>query len=463
MPKSSIVLLAAALATAMSTSTLAQSRGDAETIRATIADPAHDVGPGCAVGVFKDGKTLFVASGLADIAERRVANADTRFYSGSLAKQFTALAVTQLVIAGKIGLDDDIRKYLPEVPASAAPITVAQLLSHTAGIANSAKLLPLAGYARVSDATRDDTMQMLLRYPHRAFPPGATFEYSNGGYLMLSEIVERVSGVPFALYVQQSILTPLGMNRSLVLQGELPRDVNMARGYAPQGDDFVLSEDFPKFGGAGAMMLTINDLAKYYNDIEKGHKIWTPEVAKIMLRQARYADGSPVILPVPGYYFGYSAGLMFSHDWVLHGGNYAGFQALFAWLPGHDRGIGMLCNRADVQPTKLATRIFAAIDSQLPGVDAPRYALPAPDGDYLSDDLPVTYRLASIDGGLRVTVSTLAGERRSVLDFARTADGAYGRTGQTLVFDPDRRGFWVTSGPIGARFHRAPATVQATP
>jgi CubicO group peptidase (beta-lactamase class C family) len=452
MPRLFALLLASVLALPPQASASAAS--DADKVRAVLANSHGAEAPGCAVGLFEDGKTAFVTAGSADIAHKRAADADTLFYSGSLAKQFTALAVAQLVVAGKLSLDDDVRKVLPEMALTSPTTTVGMLLHHTAGVPNSAKLIPLAGHEHVSEATRAETLAILLKYPNRAFPPGTTFEYSNGGYLLLSLIVERVSGVPFEDYIEDSILKPMGMTRSSVLRGKLPDDPNMAHGYMPQGDGFVLSEDFPKFGGAGAMMLTINDLAKYHHDITVGHRVWTLAVSRFMTQEARYADGSPVIQPVPGYYFGYASGLMLSRDWVLHGGNYAGFQALIAWLPGTTQGIAMLCNEGDFQPPKLATQIYAAIRPGLPAVDGPRYALPKPPGRYLSDDIAAVYSIAMSGEDLKVSVSSPKGEPRSVEDFRRVGDGVYAHGALALTFDPDRRGFTLGNGSTSARFHR---------
>lgn len=435
---------------------LAARPDDVATIRAIVGGDRGVTAPGCAVGVFEGDKTLFAAAGSVDLATGRRADGDTLFYSGSLGKQFTALAISQLVVAGKLRLDDDIRKVLPEMAASRTPITVEMLLHHTSGLPNHSKLIPLAGYERVGQAPRQETMSTLLAYGETAFPPGATFEYSNGGYLLLSLIVERVSGLPFEDYIAAAILRPLGMTRSLVMRGVTPSDPNMAHGYLPQGAGFVLSEDVPTFGGAGAMMLTINDLAKYHHDIATGHRVWTPQINEMMTRPARYGDGSPVIQPVPGYHFGYASGLMLSRDWVLHGGNYAGFQALIAWLPGTPHGIALLCNRGDAKTPQLATQILAALEPSLPAVDAPRYALPSPTGRYASEVLPVIYQLTETGADLRVAVQGSDGAPRSVSTFTKTAEGAYARGPLAIVFDPDRRGFVASNGAVRVRFHRAP-------
>jgi len=425
-------------------------------IRAILEDPDGAASaPSCAVGVFKDGKVEFAASGLADIATGRVPDADTIYYAGSVAKQFTALAVIQLVVAGKLGLGDDVRKYIPEMPLRSPPITVDMLLHHTSGLPNNAKLLPLAGYRHAGESTRLETVGMLIRYLQTAFPPGATFEYSNGGYLLLSELVERLSGLAFADYVAAHILGPLGMSRSSVLRGLFPTDPNIARGYMPKDGSFILSEDIPKFGGAGAMMLTINDLAKYHHDIAVGHKVWTPEVSRLMTEPGRYADGSPVILPIPGHIFGYASGLMLSRDWLLHGGNYAGFQAMFAWHPGTMLGLALLCGRGDVDSMRLAARILVAVNPDLPAIDTPRFALAGPEGRFVSDTMSAVYDIARDGEALEVTITPPGGLAPLTQTFTRTGEGVYAHGPLILTFDPDRRGFRISNEGVAQRFRRA--------
>jgi len=422
-------------------------------IRAVLAAPDGPT-PSVAVGLFKDGKTEFVSAGLADIAAGRLPDADTIYYAGSVAKQFTALAVIQLVVAGKVGLGRDIRKYIPEMPRRSPAITVDMLLHHTSGLPNNAKLLPLAGYRHPGQSTRAETVEMLIRYPQTAFPPGATFEYSNGGYLLLSELVERVSGMALADYVAAHILDPLGMSRSSVLRGDFPGDPNIARGYLPKDDGFSLSEDIPRFGGAGAMMLTINDLAKYHHDIVAGHKVWTPKVSRLMTQPGQYDDGSPVILPIPGHVFGYASGLMLSRDWVLHGGNYAGFQALFGWHPQTQLGLALLCGRGDVDTTRLAARVLKAVAPELPAIDTPRFTLASPEGRFVSDTMSAVYDIARDGEALTVTITPPGGLPPLTQTFRRTEEGAYGLAPLVLTFDPDHRGFRISNDSVVQRFRR---------
>jgi CubicO group peptidase (beta-lactamase class C family) len=425
-------------------------------ILAVIDDPRGAAAPGCAVGLFENGKTVFAQSGAADISTGRKANAETLFYTASVAKQFTALAVAQLVAGGKISLDDDIRKYLPEMPVYRAPVTVGMLLHHSSGVRNTLKLMPLAGFEHWDDGRRPEVLKTQLGFPDTAFLPGATYEYTNGGFLLLSEIVQRVSGLPFPQYMRQNVLQPMGMTRTLVLDDVVPTDPNAARGYLPKGNGFVVDEGYPPFGGAGGMKTTINDLARYHEDIVKGHKVWTPEVAKIMTTPGILADGTPVIAVERGLAYAYAGGLMLSHDWIFHAGGAVGFRTLVGWLPGRDLGIAMLCNNGAINPIAWSADVFKTLYPSLPIMDTPRFILPQPAGRFLSHDIPVAYRLDAAGEGLKVTITGLDGKSRSTEDYRKTADGIYAHASLLLTFDPDGRGFVVSNGPTAARFYRAP-------
>ena len=424
---------------------------------ALLADPGGGPAPGCAAAVFRSGgRNEIVCAGFADIDARRLPDPDTLFYAGSLAKQFTALAIVQQVLEGRVGLDDDIRRHLPEAPTRSSAVTVGMLLHHTSGLPNYAKLSPLAGHRSPRHLTREGVLRMLFAYPDTAFPPGDTFEYSNGGYLLLSEIVARLSGRSFGDYVRAHILEPLGMRRSRILEAPLPADPNRAIGYLPTTNGFAVSEEVPTFGGAGAIMLTLRELGLWFDDITSGERVWTPEVTQLMTAPALYADGSPVILPIPGHIFGYAGGLMLSRDWVLHGGNFAGFQAMFGWLPGADLGVAVLCNRGDVDPLKMATRIVAAAAPEAPPPDAPRFTLAGLEGRFASDLTSAVYDVTTDADGetLRLSISPAGGGEPVSMTLASTGGGAYADGAFRLLYDPDRRAFRLFNEGVAVRCRR---------
>ena len=219
------------------------------------------------------------------------------------------------MVAEKIGLDADIRKYLPEMPQYRAPITVAMLLHHTSGIRDMLELGVYAGYETAGSVSRAESLKLVMTQPDTNFVPGSQFRYSNSGYLLLSEIVERASGVPFAVYMKENVFAPMGMKRTMVLTGARTTEPNAAHGYIPDGSGFKLADTHPLYGGAGGAVSTINDLAKYDHDINVTHKVWTPAIAKIMLAPGTLTDGTAAANSGAVY----AGGLSLNGPWIKIG------------------------------------------------------------------------------------------------------------------------------------------------
>jgi len=355
----------------------ADQAADIAAIQPIIADAKGLAAPGCAVGVFRDGAESYVVAGSADLRTKRPIDPDTLFYAASISKQFTMLAIAQLVQAGKLSMDDDVRKWIPELSYVDRPITVAMLAHHTAGIPNINVLTAAAGYANVADAKRADARKVIARERRTRFTPGSRFDYSNGGYFLLSEIVSRVSGESFAAYVTRAILKPMGMTRTVVMDDARIPDAVRARGYTLVGGGFAERDNYPLYGGAGGMMISVREFAKYHYDITTGHKVWTPEVARFMTTPGRYADGLEIVRP--GIGARYAAGLQVGADWVYHSGTQLGFGNMFAVLPGRNIAVAMLCNRGEVKPLARMDAIVRAIGGgKLPPVSS---RLPPPSND----------------------------------------------------------------------------------
>lgn len=428
-------------------------------IRAVISDSGGADAPGCAVGIFRGGKTqLVVATGSANVSARRPIDGDTQFYLASVSKQFTVLALAQLVVAGKLKLDDDVRKWLPELPEYRAPVTIAMLVHHTAGIRDFLALEDFAGYATPGIVTRAEALHLVLRQSDTNFTPGTQFTYSNGGYLLLSRIVERAAEMPFAEYVQKNILKPLGMTRTVVLSGTRPSGPGVADGYVPEKEGFAVRNTHPRFGGAGGMMTTVNDLARYDRDIDRGRKVWTPDIARIMLEPGRYANGAPAERPDIGALYG--GALLIGKDWFYHSGGAEGFKTFYARASASRTGVALLCNRSDWSPQKKAAEIAALYDASLPSLAAPAPAVPSLGGRYVSDDLEVAYELAAENERLTVTVRPFSGRVAGTapMEMIRVEPGVYRSVDGNvrLVFDDDAHGFTIGSErATGIRFQRA--------
>jgi CubicO group peptidase (beta-lactamase class C family) len=163
--------------------------------------------PGCAVGVFQDGRiTMARGYGAANIEYAAPLTPATPMIMGSVSKQFTAAAIALLVQDGRISLDDDVRKYLPELPDFGKKITISQLVHHTSGLRDFWALAEAAGMRLDDGYDVHDVLTLAARQHHLNFDPGAEYNYSNTGYVALGEIVHRVTGKTLRQFAAERIL-----------------------------------------------------------------------------------------------------------------------------------------------------------------------------------------------------------------------------------------------------------------
>ena len=431
---------------------IAPASAQADPVQTALGEPGLLSAPGCALGVYRNGRlTQFASSGAADVAAGRAMNADTQFYAASVSKQFTTLAAMQLVEKGKLRLDDDIRKYLPELPDYGHKVSVAMLTNHTAGIRDSLDLLYLSGQSDVAAANRAQALKLTLAQTATKFEPGTRYDYSNGGYLLLSEIVERVSGEPFAAYVNRAVLKPLGMTRSFILSGARSTDANIARGYQTVDGKVVLADSYPLFGGSGGLITTINDLAKYDRDIDSGQKVWTPAIRKLMLEPGHFNDGT-IVRRSERSNQAYAAGLTVGPNWFGHTGGARGFKTMYAHLPERRMGVGLLCNNGDIDPAEHLDKIVAALPDVLPPLVEPKADLA---GRYRSADLDVVYMLAREDDGLKLVIIPPEAGAAPLSTLSLKPKGAgYAGPGIELLPEADGSGFVVKGSRVDVKFHR---------
>jgi CubicO group peptidase (beta-lactamase class C family) len=153
--------------------------------------------PGCALGVYKDGQILYEHGyGMANLNDDVTITPETVFHVASMSKQFTAASILLLQQQGKLSLDDDVHKYIPELPDFGESITLRHLMHHTSGLRDQWALLGLAGWRYSKDLiTDDDVMSVVTREKALNFKPGEKYMYSNTGFTLLAIVVKRVSGM----------------------------------------------------------------------------------------------------------------------------------------------------------------------------------------------------------------------------------------------------------------------------
>lgn len=336
------LLVLAAPAAAIATPPADYARGADGVIKAYV-DP--DVFSG-AVLVAKDGKPILrKAYGLAD-REWNVANTpETRFRLGSITKQFTATAILQLAEQGKLSIDDPISKYYPAAPAAWAPITLKHLLTHTSGIPSYTAIPGFFAEQARLDRTPDEIIALTRDKP-LDFPPGSKYAYDNTGYILLGYVVEKVSGQPYAAYLQDHIFTPLGMKDSGydVSDTVLPRRASgysVARGKAKNAAFLAMSLPY----AAGSLYSTVDDLLIWDQALHAGKAIKPASVA------AMFTDYGFK------YGFGQSIRVDKGHRIWGHNGGINGFSTMLSHLPDDGLTVIVLANIEQAPSGRIAQKL----------------------------------------------------------------------------------------------------------
>lgn len=388
--------------------------------RDSLVQFADGVQPGCARGVFGPGSSVrYSLGGYADITTLTPITENTQFLAASASKQFTALAILHLAADGRLRLDDPARRWVPELAGAVQDATIEQLLHHTAGVRDHVNLLLLSGVEALGPVDRVATMVLMARQRTTNFPPGERAQYSNGNYLMLSEIVARASGEPLERYAERVIFAPLHMTDTQFLSDHAPRA--LAQGYQPQRDPpgFHAANDRPATNGSGGLITTIADLQKFDADFRAERFVWRPEIKRQMLTPGRLSNGEIAILPEFGTTYGMGLGLAEVNGdvRVFHDGGAEGFRAEYVRLLNNGVSVAVLCNRVDARAPAMADEALRAAanlpaptdeeQSQAPGAPSsapPRALLEAIAGRYRAEELDTEYVFETSDDGFEVTI-----------------------------------------------------------
>jgi CubicO group peptidase (beta-lactamase class C family) len=303
-----------------------------------------------AVAVVKDGKLVLARGyGWADLENDVPATAETVYRLGSITKQFTALAIMQMAEQGKLSVDDEMTKFLPEYPTAGHKVTVHHLLNHTSGIKSYTSQKDFFKKAR-QDFSHDELLALFKDEPFD-FEPGAKWLYNNSGYYLLGMIVEKASGQNYAAYLEDHIFRPLGM--SATRYGHMrPIIRHRAMGYknflGQLSNDDAMSMDAP--GAAGALVSNVLDLVKWIQALDEG-KLLSSASYEAMYRETKLTDGSP-----RPYGYGWGLGEMAGHRKLSHGGGINGFSTMIARYPSDRLGVVVLSNTAGANVAAVESR-----------------------------------------------------------------------------------------------------------
>lgn len=310
--------------------------------------------PGAAVALVKDGKIFFSKGyGYADLEKKiPVVSDKTLFRVGSISKLFTTTAVLQLVEQGKLKLDDDVNKYLKRFQVKNSypkPITVANLLTHTDGFDSG---WGIGAFARRASEMTPLGDFLAKRLPPRILPPGEVFLYSDVGMNLAGYIVEEISGVPFAQYIEQNILQPLDMRRSSFIQPLPPQLASdLAVGYKyKNGTYFRRPFAFSNTFAGNGMMATVTDIAHFAIAQLQNGRYGTAQIlneATVREMHRRQFTHHPSMI---GSGYGFYEDSIDNKLAILHNGRQNGYTSKLVLLPDQNLGLIVTCNN---NPTPL--------------------------------------------------------------------------------------------------------------
>ncbi|MGH7719171.1 MAG: serine hydrolase domain-containing protein [Gemmatimonadaceae bacterium] len=338
--------------------------------------------PGCALGIIRDGRTLYARGyGMADLERGVPITPRTVFDIGSTSKQFTAASLALLAADGRLSLDDDVRKYIPELPQYGTPITLLNLLQHTSGLRDYIGVMNLAGM-RFEDVTTDeDALAAITRQKALNFRPGTEHDYSNSGYFLASVVVQRASGMSLARFARERIFVPLGMTSTLFRDDYASLVPHRAVAYAPADSGrFTIDMSDWEQTGDGAVHTTVEDLARWDQNFYTP-TVGGPRLLERLLTPGRLSNGEPLEYAL-GLFIDQYRGLRRVH----HGGAWAGYRADMHRFPDQRVSVVVLCNLGTSNPSRLADRVVDVIlaDHLQPAAAGPRTtraAAAAPEAD----------------------------------------------------------------------------------
>jgi CubicO group peptidase (beta-lactamase class C family) len=309
--------------------------------------------PGAAVAVMQGGEIVYKRGyGMANLDHDVPIQPSSVFHAASVSKQFTAMAVYLLAQESRLGLDDEARRHVPQLPDFGIPITLRHLLHHTSGLRDQWELLTLAGWRYSKDLiTDDDVLRLVSRQRALNFRPGARFLYCNTGYTLLAQAVQNVTGQSFRQFTTSRLFEPLGMSRTFFRDrhGEVVKGA--AYGYRPCGEGFELAPTNFDTVGATSLLTTVEDLAFWDANFTSG-RVGGKAILSEMQKSGTLDDGSPT-----GYGGGLGLGTYRGINIIEHTGGDAGFRCNLMRCPDHRFSVAILSNFSSIDPPALTRRI----------------------------------------------------------------------------------------------------------
>jgi len=376
--------------------------------------------PGCALGVVRDGELAYAKGyGTANLDHGLPITPSSVFYMGSVSKQFTAAAVVLAARDGALSLDDDVRRWIPELPDYGRPITIRHLIHHTNGLRDYLALGSLAAKPIENVFGDEATLRLIVAQRALNHEPGAEYLYSNSGYFLLAEIIRRATGKSLRQFTHERIFAPLGMKNTHFHDDR--REVVPLRvtGYDVLRNGTVHMNHPWNFErvGSGGLYSSVEDLVAWVRNFQT-EQVGGPGFMQQMLQRGILNSGDTI-----DYAFALRHGVYRGLLNYSHSGSLAGFRTYLLYEPVERTGILVLCNYGQSNPGRRAERVADVVLAHRlapvqPAAEAPRPAdraagyaerwspdpaeLDAFTGTFESDELGTTYRIERTAGGLAV-------------------------------------------------------------
>jgi CubicO group peptidase (beta-lactamase class C family) len=386
-------------------------------IDAIFADYDNTTSPGCSLGVVRDGELIYSRGyGMANLEYGIALSPRSVLRTGSVGKQFTAMAIAILSQQGKLALDDPLSKFFPEFPAWAGDITIRHLVHHTSGIRDYLTLAWLAGKGDEEFYTDEYVLDLLSAQRNLNFAPGDEHLYSNSGYLLLAHIVKRATGMSLREWAAENLFGVLGMKNSHFHDDHTHIVPLRADGYAPTEDGFAISMTILDMVGDGGVYTTVEDFLFwdrnfYDNKLGGGGE----ELIELVTTPGQLNGDEEMT-----YAFGLGVEEHRGLRMIEHGGAFVGFRADTIRFPEQRFSVAVYCNRADANPGQRSRKVAELYLADVMGPDessaaksseeldkarVPAEELEALAGHYWSEEMRTDQEVAWSDGKLHLVFS----------------------------------------------------------
>jgi len=310
--------------------------------------------PGCSVGVIRNGSFVYKKSfGYASLELAVPLTPESVFYVASVSKQFTAGSVILAAERGYLSLDDDVRKYLPELQDYGHPVTLRQMLHQTSGFRDFFDLIALSGGNPAEIGSPADILKLIVRQKGLNNVPGAEWNYSNSNYFLLAEVIQRATKKSLAQFAAENIFQPLGMKHTLFFDDNTLVVPNRVAAYDPgkSGEFLVDWSTTYNLVGGGGLMSTVDDLFLWdrnflANELGKG------TLAQQLESHGVLNNGNQI-----NYAMGLTLGEYRGLPTAEHSGANFGYRSEYLRFPQQRFSAIVLCNLSTASPIGLAHKI----------------------------------------------------------------------------------------------------------